>query len=85
MITIIRETGMEEEVVEIVVKRERGRPRLYPFLTMAVGDQFYVHRDREGRNQFNKVHAAKNYWERQLRRRFEVRAVSVGLRVQRVE
>lgn len=61
-----------------------GRAK-YPFPTMEVGDTFYIYR-REGRNQHNRAYAIRRYWEARLPgRKWVVRAVSVGLRVQRVE
>ncbi len=63
-----------------------GRKRKYPYVTMSVGDVFYIPFGRDGKNQWNVANSSRVYWQRKLPgRRWDIHSVSVGLRVQRVE
>ncbi len=67
--------------------RSPGRVTKYPFQTMEVGDCFYQHRDDKGQiPNYSGIQTSRRYLEGKLPgRKFDIRAVSVGLRVQRVE
>lgn len=73
-------------VTREVIVRGKGRETKYPFATMDVGDQFYVYRDKAGKQQWNKISSRIIYWEAKLPgKKFASHATSVGIRVQRVE
>ena len=63
-----------------------GREAKYPFGTMNVGDTFYVPRGADGKHRFGIMYTRRAYWQKKFPdRRWDIHAVSVGLRVQRVE
>jgi hypothetical protein len=78
------EYPQSEIMMEAILPARPGRSTTYRFADLAVGETFYIYRV-DGRTPSG-VHASKKYWEGKLQgRKFVVRTVSVGVRVQRVE
>jgi hypothetical protein len=79
---------IDEPVGEIKV-RQRGAISIYPFESLKVGETFYVYmveKDGKLKRPFATIYSSRRHWESKLPgRKFDVHAVSVGLRVQRVE
>jgi hypothetical protein len=80
------ELNKEPSPEPVIGNHERGRPLVYPFPDMELGDTFYVDLDGLGRATLtNRLNSVRRYWERKLDgRRFLVRAHARGLRVQRI-
>jgi len=75
----------QSEIRKEAIIASPGRGAKYRFADLDVGEVFYIYRV-EGKVQVGGVHASKRYWEGKLPgRKFNVRTVSVGVRVQRVE
>lgn len=57
----------------------------YPFNEMEVGHTFYVNLTADGKRPFQKLYSARAYYQKKFPdRKWTVRSVSTGLRVQRV-
>lgn len=76
-ISAIRQEPIEPTATE--------RESQWHFKRMAVGDVFYVQR-KNGKQQSGQTYSARRYWESKLPGwKFTIKAVSVGLKVQRTE
>lgn len=71
---------IEKSVPLAEVERGSGRPALYPFAVMEVGDSFFVPRVSVI-GMSRRVH----YWQKKLNAKFACRTVAGGCRVWRTE